>query len=1162
MLFALLNGLAHDDPLHLSLIAQDRLSLASATAAMVRFDTGKKLGGTESELAFAAGQGACFSCGRRDHFVRECPHREAIQQLVNKRENAGNGKSGKWKGKGKANTTPTAAPAAPAASAAPADTSGNPAKPQDAKRASVATSFLSGETYVTHAWLCDTGASSSMSSDRSAFRHLAPDRRPIHLADGKVIWSRGVGSIHFLSECSYLIAIQNILFVPGLLVNLFAANSFIRTHRDSHREVTDYPKRKWINRRTSATEFTATIHGNGLAYLDWMMAPQGESANVSMEELHARLNHLPFSAVRRLIHSRSVSGMPDRVTDAHPSSEFCEDCVNGKLTRVPHTRPVAHAEVPLQWVYSDVHGPVPTRSRQGNIYWVSFIDDHSRFPAIYFIRNKSDVCGVFKRYRAWAENATGHRIGILRDDKGGEYTSTELDRYLAEAGIRREHSIHDTPQQLGVTERLNRTLDEGITTLLSQSGLSRVWWEDAALHFLYGKIQLPSSVTAPDTPHDLFYGKKGSVERLRPFGCLAYVHLQKDQRGAFQPHALQCILVRYPTDYKGWRFWDPVARKEIISDSAIFRESVFPHWQPGLSPAVPEPAPSRVVARPDDDDDADSEDMAADAARPPADLNPLPAPVAAPDPPRLVPRALLPQPMNIPERPRTPLEVRNLVSNFEYHPASEPLPAKRASHARLPGALAEDVNAASEVSSFSFDPGALAESAYAVADVSPGDVCIPLLDAVECVFSTAAELELRSLVEALKRPDAAEWVGAALKEINAHLRNGTWELAQLPPGRCAIGSRWVFKIKRTLEGLVEKYKGRLVAQGFSQVPGVHYGEIFVSTARFAAVRTVIALAAAEDLELEAVDVSTAFLNGDIDKELYMRILEGFVVEGELRDGEDPKHWVVKLLKGLYGIKQGPRLWALKLHSVLVSIGFERIDCDYSVYVYRHGGVKVFMPIHVDDLLIASNLKTAVRKVKSDLAAHFKIQDQGPMKAILGIKVVRDRAARTIALYQPGYIQSILDDFGMANCNAVSTPMEQNVRLSKAMCPETAEEKADMAKVPYREVVGKLLYLAVATHPNISYAMGVLCCFVENPGCEHWGAAWHLLRYLKGTIGLKLVYSRPKSPDHFITYSDADLSGNPDNCCSTGGFAICIGGGAVQWGSWLQPHVSLSSMESE
>ena len=351
-----------------------------------------------------------------------------------------------------------------------------------------------------------------------------------------------------------------------------------------------------------------------------------------MEELHTQLNHLPFSAIRRLMHTQSVSGIPDRVTDACPSSEFCEDCINGKLTWVPHTRPAMCAEVPLQQVYSDVHGPVSGRSQQGNVYWVSFIDDYSHFPAIYFIKNKSDVFGVFKWYRVWVENITGCRISILHDNKGGEYTLTELDRYLAEAGIHCEHSIQDMPQQLGVVECLNRTLDEGITMLLSQSGLSCVWWEDTTLHFLYRKIWLPSSITVPNTLYDLFYGKKGSVEHLRPFGCLVYVHLQKDQHGAFQLHALQCVLIGYPTDYKGWHFWDPTAHKEVVSNSAVFWESIFPHRQPGLSPAVPEAVPPWVMPHPVNND-VESEEAALPALAPaPApDPHPLPAPVVAPD---------------------------------------------------------------------------------------------------------------------------------------------------------------------------------------------------------------------------------------------------------------------------------------------------------------------------------------------------------------------------------------------------------------------------------------------------------------------------------------------------------------------------------------------------
>lgn len=499
-----------------------------------------------------------------------------------------------------------------------------------------------------------------------------------------------------------------------------------------------------------------------------------------------------------------------------------------------------------------------------------------------------------------------------------------------------------------------------------------------------------------------------------------------------------------------------------------------------------------------------------------------------------------PPPNDLPERLHTPPTVRQLTSHFEHHPSLEPpLPPKRASRARVPGALAE------------------ANSA----DLTDG-FAVLLVNAVECAMATSADIEPKTLTDALKRPDADKWVAAALAEIEAHLQNGTWELAQLPPGRHAIGSCWVFKIKRLPDGSIDKYKGRIVAQGFSQVQGVHYHEIFASMARMAAMRAVLAVAATEDLELESVDISTAFLNGDIDAEVYMKVPEGLEVEGDSRPGEDPKQWVVRLLKGLYGIKQGPRIWALKLHSVLTSIGFERIDCDYLVYVYRRDGVRIMMPIHVDDLLIALNSKAAIQHVKSDLAGHFKLHEQGPTTSILGIKIECDHATCTISLSQPGYVQSILEQFGMSDCNPSLTPMDENQKLSARMSPDTPEAQSEMKAYPYRELIGKLLYLAIATRPDIAYVVGVLCRFVENPGLAHWYAAKRVLWYLRGTTGMKLVYSRSSTPDLFTTYLDADLSGNPDNSRLTGSFAVCIGNGAVQWGSQLQPHVSLSSTESE
>ncbi len=181
-----------------------------------------------------------------------------------------------------------------------------------------------------------------------------------------------------------------------------------------------FPLCQWVNCRSGATEFTATIHPNNLVYLDWKPVHSVESANISMAELHSWLNHMPCSAIQHLVWVGTLAGLPDHVTSSS-KGDFCKDCVNGKLTRAPHTKPAAHAEWLLLHIFSDVHGPLPMHSQHGHLYWVTFINDHSCFPVVYFITRKSNIFNVFCKYKAWAENLTGHCIEILQDNKGGEY---------------------------------------------------------------------------------------------------------------------------------------------------------------------------------------------------------------------------------------------------------------------------------------------------------------------------------------------------------------------------------------------------------------------------------------------------------------------------------------------------------------------------------------------------------------------------------------------------------------------------------------------------------------------------------------------------------------------------------------------------------------------
>jgi len=171
--------------------------------------------------------------------------------------------------------------------------------------------------------------------------------------------------------------------------------------------------------------------------------------------------------------------------------------------------------------------------------------------------------------------------------------------------------------------------------------------------------------------------------------------------------------------------------------------------------------------------------------------------------------------------------------------------------------------------------------------------------------------------EVVSSPDAAEWQEAMESEMHSHAKNGTWELMDLPEGRKPIKCKWLYKVKYNQDGSIEKFKARLVAKGYSQVPGVDFKETFSPTVRFESVRFLLALAAAPGLELHQVDIKTAFLNGDVEEELYMEQPEGYVVPGEERK-------VCRIRRALYGLKQAPRQWYQRLEEWLVDNGFNKL----------------------------------------------------------------------------------------------------------------------------------------------------------------------------------------------------------------------------------------------
>jgi len=341
-------------------------------------------------------------------------------------------------------------------------------------------------------------------------------------------------------------------------------------------------------------------------------------------------------------------------------------------------------------------------------------------------------------------------------------------------------------------------------------------------------------------------------------------------------------------------------------------------------------------------------------------------------------------------------------------------------------------------------------------------------------------------------------------------------------------------------------------------------------ARLASYRSLLSLAAKLNLEAHHLDIETAFLNGTLDKEIYMKAPDGL----NTKEGN-----VWKLRKSLYGLKQASHVWNKLLDGTLKKLGFNRCGKDTCVYLYRLENKFIILAVHVDDMLIVSNSNLKLTEMKLNLTKYFKVKDLGEVKFLLGIEVIRDRKSGLIELSQQVYINQLLKRFNVQDIKAATTPLSPGIRLTQDNCLTNEEEMRDMANVPYASLIGALMYAAISTRPDIAFAVGALSRFLSNPGRRHWAEAKRVLSYLKGTLNYAICYSTDGSTignvfgylrgigmrpteDSFEGFSNSDWAGCVDTRRSTSGFVWIMGGGAICWRSKLQTIVTLSSTEAE
>lgn len=396
--------------------------------------------------------------------------------------------------------------------------------------------------------------------------------------------------------------------------------------------------------------------------------------------------------------------------------------------------------------------------------------------------------------------------------------------------------------------------------------------------------------------------------------------------------------------------------------------------------------------------------------------------------------------------------------------------------------------------------------------------------------------------EAVKCDNGSHWIAAMEEEYRSLLENNTWKLVNLPDGKNLVGCKWVYKVKTDADGKINKYKARLVAQGFSQKYGVDYDQVFAPVAKHATFRILLSIAAIKKMDVYHFDAKTAFLNGELEEEIYMRQPTGFI------DDKNPNK-VCLLKRSIYGLKQSARVWNQTLHNVLIKANLKQSKADNCLYTLENS---LFILIYVDDILIISSDKNYVNRIQNILNTNFHIDNLGLISNYLGIRVTKENNIYLID--QTKYILEVVKKFDLQNSKDSIIPISP-----------TYHKQPEGEKLPtnekYRAAIGCLLYISTNTRPDISAAVNILSQKVENPTQADWDEVKKLIRYLKGTSTLKLKLGEKSSTSELIGYADANWAEDRLTRKSNSGY-IFLFNGVISWSCKRQDCVALSSTEAE
>ncbi|KAD7477744.1 hypothetical protein E3N88_00880 [Mikania micrantha] len=832
---------------------------------------------------------------------------------------------------------------------------------------------------------------------------------------------------------------------------------------------------------------------------------------------HRRLGHVNIKNMNQLVKHGLVRGLPLKDFNC---DEDCIACLKGKQHKVSFP-PIGDPKSTgcLQMLHMDLFGPVKVMSMAKKKYCLVIVDDYSRFVWTFFLHSKGEVAKSIINFVLYVEKQYSIPVKFVRSDNGTEFRNHILDDFYLSKGIKRQYRIPRTPEQNGVVERKNRTLIEAARTMLADSGLPLTFWAEAVNTACYVHNRVLVNQRWLKTPYELLHNLTPLISFFRAFGCPCYILNTKDQLKKFDSKVDAGYFVGYSSNCKAYRVFN--CRTKMMFNLDILQHESYQSPVESIVVtddafnAVPSKASTENIQGSPDDDDASTHLFRF------SDNMPMSAKSDAP------PDSVVPPNTNADE-------ILESSTSFEIPAELFPGSSSTSATTEPPANTCTDLIPYQELKDHPLS--------QVLGDISAG-------------VSTRSQLSnfcLHALFVSQQEPKNYHttlkdngWVEAMQLELLQFKKQQVWELVPLPQGKCAIGTKWVFRNKTDENGQIIKNKARLVVQGFSQEEGIDYNETFAPVARLEAIRLFLAYAALHKLKVFQMDVKSAFLYGKIKEEVYVCQPPGF---------EDNKHpdWVYKLDKALYGLKQAPRAWYDTLSTFLLKNNFTRGSIDKTLLIKKVGQHKLLVQIYVDDIIFASSDPKLCADFTELMTKNFEMSAMGELLFFLGLQI--KQSPDGIFIHQSKYTKELLKKFDLQNCKQCSNPMSSTTQLDADLKGKSVDETL------YRCMIGSLMYLT-ASRPDIMFATCVCARFQAAPKESHLIAVKRIFRYLQGTQSLGIWYSTGHSCK-LVAFSDSDYAGCKLTRKSTSGGCQFLGNCLVSWQSKKQTSVATSTAEAE